>query len=308
VGQVFAHKVLFYVISAFCPLLITPPQASSWGGGIDRSGAFQPHEHGVVALAFHPGQDKPLSLSGDESLKAELRSHELLPGMGEGRFRSSLLRKGLQEKRSEKKGQPFGAKVTQTSREKKSVRKAVLLSLILPGSGELYAGEKESARLFLVTETLIWSLHFAFKTYGDWRRDDYRLFSVVHAGADPGLNSEKYFDDLKFYSSGDRYNRLAFLENGPQAELYPEDALWEWDSEEAQRRYRSLRNSSLLSYRYADYAIAGAVINRIVSAIHAARAARKTEARKQEIEEPGDFCLRLQSRGLEWRLSLTMNF
>jgi len=29
----------------------------------------QPHKLGVNALAFHPGQDKPLSLSGDESLK-----------------------------------------------------------------------------------------------------------------------------------------------------------------------------------------------------------------------------------------------
>ena len=163
-----------------------------------------------------------------------------------------------------------------------SVRKAVFLSLLLPGAGEFYAGDIKSAKSLLGTEALIWTAHLGLREYGRWLREDYRAFARVHAGIDPTGKPDSYFDDIKFYASSYRYNELAFREDGPEAELYPPNA-WEWDSQDSRQRYRSLRNNSLLSYRCAAYMIGAAVVNRIISAINAARIVRKSKRQVGEI-------------------------
>ena len=171
----------------------------------------------------------------------------------------------------------WGGEPSDAERGELSVRKAFFLSLLLPGAGEFYAGDIKSAKSFLEAEALIWAAHLGFKEYGRWRRHDYRTFARLHAGINPTGKPDTYFDDIKFYGSSYRYNEVAFREDGPKANLYSSDAAWEWDSQDSRERYRLLRNSSLLSYRYATYMIGAAVVNRIVSAIDAARIVRKSK-------------------------------
>ncbi len=168
-----------------------------------------------------------------------------------------------------------------------SVRKAVFLSLLLPGAGEFYAGDMKSAKSLLGTEALIWTAHLGLREHGRWLREDYRAFARIHAGIDPRGKPDSYFDDIKFYTSSCRYNELAFREDGPEARFYPPNA-WEWNSEGSRQRYRSLRNNSLLSYRCAGYMIGAAVVNRIISAINAARIVRKSKRQVGEVNR-GDL-------------------
>jgi len=59
----------------------------------------------------------------------------------------------------------------------KSVKKAFLYSLIVPGSGELYAGSKIKAALFFGLDVTLWALYFNYHGKGKDKEDEYRTFA-----------------------------------------------------------------------------------------------------------------------------------
>lgn len=157
----------------------------------------------------------------------------------------------------------------------RSVYKAGLLSLLLPGAGQFYLDKPAAGRLFVSTEVALLSGVFAFRTYGRMRKDDYREFAQVHAGIDPAGKDENFYRFLTFYDNRDEYNQLSRLFS-PENPFYPEtDAWnWQWDSPASRLDYRSIRNSSKSAYRRALYLGLASLGNRLLSAVHALRAAK----------------------------------
>lgn len=168
----------------------------------------------------------------------------------------------------------------------RSGKKAFLLSLILPGAGQYYMGERKRAQFFAGSEVAIWLGYGGFHKYEDWRSKDYRLFSIVHAGVKPTGKSDDYFNDIGFYSSIYEFNKTAILNDGPQAKLYPENKvwIWEWDREQSRLKYRLLRNSRLNAHQRMVFMVGFALANHIVSAIDAARIPQRKAAIKPERE------------------------
>jgi hypothetical protein len=160
---------------------------------------------------------------------------------------------------------------------RKSATKAMLLSLLLPGAGELYAGNKTHSRIFLGIEGSIWGSFFAFRTYGSWKKRDYKGYSALHAGVDLDGKNDNFFEDITYYDKRDEYNQFARLYNGDQAIIYPENDFWnwEWDSQDSKGRYRELRNQSKSAYRRALYMVGLAALNRVVSVLDAVRSVKK---------------------------------
>ena len=64
----------------------------------------------------------------------------------------------------------------------RSPGKAALLSLLVPGVGEFYAGGPRSGRFFLFTEGLFWTGMAVFKSLESSRTDTYRAYAAAHAG------------------------------------------------------------------------------------------------------------------------------
>ena len=64
----------------------------------------------------------------------------------------------------------------------KSPARAAVLSLVLPGLGELYAGGPRSARFFLVTEGILWTGMATFRFLETYRIDAYHAHAAAHAG------------------------------------------------------------------------------------------------------------------------------
>ena len=153
-----------------------------------------------------------------------------------------------------------------------SKAKALLLSLVLPGAGEYYAGSPGRAAVFLGAEAALWTVFYSFRTYGNWRRNDYRLFAAAHAGVQGTGKGYDYYVDIEAYNSLREYNE-DMLRQRDLAAVYPEtdEFNWQWDSEPSRDKYRSLRLSSDRAYSRATIVIAGVVINHIVSSIDAAR-------------------------------------
>jgi len=180
----------------------------------------------------------------------------------------------------------------------KSPRKAFLLSLLLPGLGEYYAGETGRAKIFLGTEIGIWTSFGAFRVYESLRATDAKLFAVTRARAkaDPPFvfsgsiatdahSTLDYLHDLEFYRSRDDFNRRARWRSGQGASVYPEteEWQWEWENDAARLRYRELRNSERRARQRSFYAVGAAFFNRLISGIDAARLARRPQGAERRV-------------------------
>lgn len=154
--------------------------------------------------------------------------------------------------------------------EIKSKGKAFMLSLLLPGLGERYAGAHTKSQIFIGTEILLWTGFAGFTSYNHWRKQDYRAFAATHAGVDLKDKSGSYFIDLEVYNSIYDYN-AAILRDRNLRDYYQdvEQYYWQWDSETNRKKFRDLRISADEAYNRSLFAIAAIVANHIISAIDA---------------------------------------
>ncbi len=157
----------------------------------------------------------------------------------------------------------------------KSRSKAMLLSLLLPGLGDVYVGDSRMrAAGFLTAEIGIWSAVVFNRQLGKWKKNDYMEYAVVYAGVDPTGKDDTFWDMVGFHDSRDDYNKLSrvYTRTNP---FYPETSEWDWQwqSDEERKAYRDLKNDSKTYYRAARFALAAAVLNRAVSAFFAWRVA-----------------------------------
>jgi hypothetical protein len=159
---------------------------------------------------------------------------------------------------------------------------ALGLSLLLPGAGQYYTENKGKTIAFGAAEATIWGGFAGMRTYGSWKKEDYKAWAAYHAGADINGKSDLYFEKMTYYDNVDEYNQLAPLYDGSDAVLFkgPDD-YWNWDSNNSRNQYRNLRNQSKNAYRRSLFFVAAALVNRIVSGIDAYRAADEFVANRE---------------------------
>ncbi len=175
----------------------------------------------------------------------------------------------------------YGLQNLQPERESKSVTLAVLLSLILPGAGEWYAGDFTAGKYYLVADGAFWMTYAAFEYRGNWLREDARLFATEHAGASFANKDDQFLVNLGIYSSVDEYNQ-ARLRDRAFDQLYSSESYnWRWDTEANRLRLKELRVNSDQMYQDAKFAIGALVVNRVISAFSAGRAAGRANAFSQ---------------------------
>lgn len=156
----------------------------------------------------------------------------------------------------------------------KSVGLAIVYSLLVPGMGELYAGGFASGKYFLMAEAALWLTYGAFEIHGNDLRDGARAFASARAGLSLAGKDDQFFVDVGNFLTMDEYNEKRLRDREP-SRLYSPAAgqYWRWESEESRLTYREQRVSSEDMYNNRKFAVAAIVINHIVSAINAGRAA-----------------------------------
>lgn len=217
------------------------------------------------------------SSSGQEKENAETgHSSVLIPPKPILTPQSSIILNGQKLEQNKQINPSFGDEFQKPS-GRKSTAKAMLLSLLLPGAGELYAENTTGSRIFLGLEGSIWAGFFAFRTYGSWKKTDYKGYAALHAGVNLDSKTDDYFENITYYDTRDEYNQFARLYHGTDATIYPENDFWNWnwDSEDSKGRFRDLRNQSKAAYRKALFMVGLAAVNRIVSVMDAARSVKK---------------------------------
>jgi hypothetical protein len=163
----------------------------------------------------------------------------------------------------------------------KSKSRAILYSLLVPGWGHYYVGDKRGAATFLAVEATAWTTFIVFEVQGYLRKEGYRDYAQVFAGIAGGDHSDDYYGVIAEFNSWAEYaesiksdGRFAIYPDADAAALekyFVENRVsdyepWVWQSEDVRREFRSFRSSSKRSYRRALYAVAAAAANRVASA------------------------------------------
>ncbi len=163
----------------------------------------------------------------------------------------------------------------------------LLQSLTVPGWGQATLGARRSATVFALAEASVWASFTAFRIQQHFRIESSERTAALFAGIRLEGRDDEFHRIVGGFISSEEYNRLVVFRDA--ANLYYDDPVayrayiaahqltgsdaWAWDSEGSFNRYRAQRQDAQRAARRANTALALAIANRLLSALHAARIA-----------------------------------
>ncbi|MCJ7576850.1 MAG: hypothetical protein MUO91_00180 [candidate division Zixibacteria bacterium] len=212
----------------------------------------------------------------------------------------------------------------------KSVKRAFVYSLIVPGAGEFYANSKIKTVLFFGLDATLWTLYFnyhkkgknkenKYKGFADqhWIEDDYREWLIDSLGITSGSDQDSFWNKKET-----RYDWLSHhLPDKKDQQYYEMIGKYDqfkfgWDDFPVPDTNQALRNAYLNMRRdsnnllnKAKYSVMFSLANHILSAFDAAIAVKKHN-RKGERFSQIHLQMRLSERDDEIvpKLSMSMKF
>ncbi|GAB4330821.1 MAG: hypothetical protein Kow0037_06930 [Calditrichia bacterium] len=156
--------------------------------------------------------------------------------------------------------------------------KNVLMSLVLPGSGEWLAGHTGKAKFFLGVDATLWAGLFGIQKYLDVLKNDYMAYAAVHAGVNTSGKSDQYWIDVGNADDLATFNQKRLLARDLDG-IYPEKDFynWVWDSRDNRYRYNDMRFKHHDWKRRSSLLVGALILNRIVSAVDVIRLIRKNK-------------------------------
>jgi hypothetical protein len=155
---------------------------------------------------------------------------------------------------------------------KKSVMLAITYSILLPGMGELYAGNYSSGKYFTIAEGIFWGTYIGINTYSNWQKDRYHSFAASNGGVNVAGKSDDYFANIGIYTDINEYND-DMARNGEFSKMYNNELdYWKWAGND-RKTYRAMWTSGEQSHNNLRFVVGALILNRVVSAINAGRIA-----------------------------------
>jgi len=187
--------------------------------------------------------------------------------------------------------------ITALSAQELSIKKGIFLSALAPGLGQLYAKNYTKSGLFIASEFAIVFSYFRFQAEKDWSIDSYQKFAYNMAEV-PMNSDDSYYQLIQDFQTSDEYNlgvesfaRNVYLStNSPyynpenyyaylNSHLIPEDYSWNWGNSKNWNRYKNIRRDKQDYEIYANFALAAAILNRIVSVVDSAISIRSINSK-----------------------------
>lgn len=155
--------------------------------------------------------------------------------------------------------------------EKKSAGLAILYSLLLPGMGELYADAYNSGKYFTIAEGVLLGTYIGMSVHANSLEDNYKAYAVTNAEINTNGKDDSYYANISEFEDIVQYNNAKALERNFDQMYNTELYFWKWGSTEERQTYRSMWSSSEQTYNDLRFVVGLMLLNRVVSAINAAR-------------------------------------
>lgn len=158
-----------------------------------------------------------------------------------------------------------------TDLQKKKPIIGILFSFLLPGMGEYYAGDYTTGKYFTIAEAAFWGTYMGMSYYSSYLKDNYITYSTTNAGASTVGKDDDYYANIGNYRDIYQYNdEMAFQRRFEK--MYNEDThYWKWNSVSERKAYRTMWVSSQQTKNNLRFVAGAMLLNRIASAINAAR-------------------------------------
>jgi len=180
---------------------------------------------------------------------------------------------------------------------KKPVGLVFLMSLVLPGSGEYYMGNKVQSVIFLTSEVLLWTGLTANSMYAEHLLEESYTYAAQHANVSRSGKDKQYWIDIGKFDSIYDFNEERRRDRLFDAVyLNEEEKYWFWDGRDKRFKYDGMRLDANEISGQDVYFYASIVLNHLVSAVNALRLAR---GHNRELAEKVDWSLKFNSYKLE---------
>ena len=148
-----------------------------------------------------------------------------------------------------------------------SLSGSLFRSMLVPGWGESRLGEQKRAKVLLMSELAIWTSFFMGRSLSGSFIDEYEALAVLNAGADIRGKEYGYILNLSNYDTMELYNHDMDLQRNWDEKYNDSSYDWNWNSQSNRFKFNDLRKKSIVYQEISEFAIAGMIINRILSAI-----------------------------------------
>jgi hypothetical protein len=192
------------------------------------------------------------------------------------------------------------------SQDKKSPALAILLSAVLPGMGELYAGNYNTGKYFTVADVSLWGIYFGMKYYSNLKRNNYIAYAKTFGGVDVTNKNDDYFAVIGEYEDINQYNDdMAF--NGEFNQMYDVNTYYfKWNSDDNRVAYRALWTTSQEASNNTRFVVGALIVNRVISIINAIRL---VAAYNKSLEQESSWNIYMDcNNNVNNALNLTVNF
>ena len=149
-----------------------------------------------------------------------------------------------------------------------SKRKAILLSMLLPGLGERSIGSYRTAKYFYSSESSLWLSLILFQKRKEWKKEDYQVYAAAMAGVENEGKNDQFYSDVSNYSDVDEFNAAIRRSREPRSVYNRADEFWSWSSEEGRLKFKSLKFESDTAGQNVKRVIGGLIVNRIFSVMN----------------------------------------
>ena len=129
-------------------------------------------------------------------------------------------------------------------------------------------GNEKRAKTFFIREAALWFVCIGGKKMASWYESDYKAFAELHANVNMEGKNYIFSVNLSHYDSMDEYNANKARKRQVN-EMYEEDSGndWKWDNTINRISFDRMRINSVTYDKYAQFAIGGLILHRIISLI-----------------------------------------
>ncbi|MFP4416589.1 MAG: DUF6677 family protein [Fibrobacterota bacterium] len=170
----------------------------------------------------------------------------------------------------------------QENKSDKSPTVAKLTTILIPGLGHQYLGNRGRALTYFTAEAafifgLIFTEQFSQKMF-----DDSRAYAARYAQASGGAGADEYYwKNVGSEMSSADYNTRMEQYRVPEEKYIAENLYWNWDDETRKEEYNQMREDATLLHVGSSFFLAAMVLNRAIAFIDIRRSLRYNSISRQ---------------------------